>query len=121
MNRIHVLQYNQWIMNKIGIYSYRLTEPNNEFFKSIIAYNILLMKGFTVILSVAFVYLHWPNFDMICEPIHVIFGAVQAFIMYTSIGIQMKNVKILHLKLQEIVDSYGNVYFFKQSWFFFLV
>lgn len=108
MAKFHVLKYNQWIMNKFGIYSYRLTEPSNEFFKSIRSYYILFtIFVINFIPCAVYVYLHWPNFEVIFETMLCACGNIQTLGMFFNIGLQMKKIKVLHLKLQKMVDEEG--------------
>lgn len=108
MAKFQVLKYNQWAMSKLGIYSYRLTEPTNEFFTSFGTYYILFMViGFSIGTSLIYVYLHWPNFDLTFEPIMVFSGNIPTMGMFINTGLQMKKIKILHLKIQEIVNEKG--------------
>lgn len=108
MEKFCVLKYNQRVMSTWGIYSYRLTEPTNEFFISIGTYYMLFMMiVIEIIGSLMYVYLHWPNFEEIFEPFLIACGNAQSTGMFINIGLKMKKVKLLHLKLQEIVDDKG--------------
>lgn len=51
MEKIQVLKYNQAYMAWLGIYSYRLTEPTNEFFKSIVAWFFMFDSFVMIIIS----------------------------------------------------------------------
>lgn len=108
MATFRVLKYNQWIMSMLGVYSYRLTDLTNKLFKSIGSYYIIFMLGSCVISSAVFIYLNWPKFELIFEPSIVVCGGTQSFGMYLNIVLQMDKIKILHLKLQEIVEKEGN-------------
>lgn len=93
--RIEVLKYNQIFMSWIGIYSYRLTEPTNEFIKSKIAFLFVTTVSYTDV----------AEFQVVLVAVAVIIGAAQTGGAYTNVGLKMKQVKVLHLKLQEIVDE----------------
>ena len=106
MAKFNVLQYNQRFMAKIAIHSYRLTEPTNEFFKSPVPFIILfLLSVGHVISSGVFVYRNFRQFEVALQAIFVMIGGFQGLGMYLSVGLKMKKVKLLQLKLQQIVDE----------------
>ena len=108
MAKLHVLKYSQWLMSKLGIYPYRLTDPPNEFFKSILTYYIFFVSiCLTVCCSVAFMNVHWPDFERISCSFMIACSGIQTAGMFFCFGLQLKNVKSVHLKLQEIVDAKG--------------
>lgn len=109
MARFNVLDYNQHFMAKIGIHSYRLTDPSNEFFKTPSAYLILLILSvFSISSSAAFVYKNTDHFEAALQAIFVIIAGVQCTGMYLSIGLKMEKVKKLQIELQKLVDD-GNI------------
>lgn len=96
-------------MASIGIYSYNLNEPKNEFLRSIAAYYFLFtMTVFSVGGSAVFTCKHWPQFDLISQPLMFVFGCSGTTGLMLSVGLNMKSVKSLHLKLQQIVDKGQN-------------
>lgn len=104
--KFKVLEFNQRFMAWLGIHSYHLTEPTNEFFNSIFTYiNLLIIIVLFLISSVLYVYQNETNFKIMIQIFLVIVAGFQYGGMFISIGIKMKNIKILHLKLQEIVDG----------------
>lgn len=120
MKKIRVPRYNQAIMAPLGIYSYNLTGSSNEFFTSIITYYLLFVElGFAFMGSAAFVLKHWPKFDIISQPCLFIFGATTILGLMFSFGCNMKSVKALHLKLQQIVDECKSILIFSKSQFIF--
>lgn len=107
-----VLAYNQAIMTPLGIYSHRLNEPTNVFFKSFMPYFNLSFLGINIIFCGVIMFRGWPNLDLILEPLLIIIAAVQSGGMFLSVGLNVKKVKILHLALQKVVDDEGNCFFF---------
>lgn len=106
MERFKVHKYNQALMVPLGIHSYNLTDPSNDFFKSFANFFIpFMLVTFYMISSGAFVYLNWPNLEIIIEPFLVIMAGSIFGGMYLSVGLNMRKVKFLHLKLQQIVDE----------------
>lgn len=108
MAKFHVLKYDRFIMSKLGIYSHPTDDTTKNFFKLITRYYILFsMICFNIISSGVYVYLHWPNFELIFEPMFITFGNIQTFGMFFNITLQMEKIEKLHLQLQEIVDNEG--------------
>lgn len=106
MSKFRVLQSNQAYMAKIGIYSYRLTEPTNEFFSSIATYFMLFfMFTFNECASAMWILRHSDQLIPILDTCKVIIISSQAVGMFISIGLKMTKVKKLHLQLQRIVDD----------------
>lgn len=110
MAKIHVLKYNQIFMAPIGLYSYRLMEPINEFYTSIAPYYIEFFVLIFLISSAAgFTFRNVSQIDVALQNVSLFIAGIQCAGMYISIGINMKKVKVLHLKLQGIVDT-GIIY-----------
>lgn len=106
MESFQVLKYNQAIMSRMGLYSHCLNEPSNEFFKSFVVYYILIVQSvYGVLGSAVFTYKNWPQFENISNSCMLAVGCFACFGMFLSIGLKSKVVKILHLKLQGIVDD----------------
>lgn len=58
------------LMVRLGIHSYNLTEPKNEFFTSWAAYYIIFIANILMILSGSiFVYQNLSDFGTISEPL----------------------------------------------------
>lgn len=104
METFQVLKMSQAFLSRLGIYSYRLTEPINEFFSSFSTYYILCNLTFTLISSTTFIYQSSCELKITLQLWLIIIGAIQCSGMYLNIGLKMRQVKVLHLKLQEIVD-----------------
>lgn len=106
MVKFEVLKKSQSLMSLLGIYSYRLTEPTNEFFKSPIALHILVTLISTQMISSGlFVSKNLEQFTMAIDGLLVCIAGTQSSGMFFSIGLKMKKIKLLHLKLQDIVDA----------------
>lgn len=119
MVKFNVLQTNQKLMYHFGIYSNRLTDPTNEFFKSVVAYYMVLFAIIFYFISTSmFVSENLEtNFAVALETILAIIGGFQFLGMYINTGIHNNMIKMLHLKLQAIVDDGKKVFVFakKQS------
>lgn len=105
MRNFQVLKTNQAIMVWLGLYSYRLNESINEFFYSKSTYYVLINMIFTLISSATYIYQTSYQVEVTLQLWLIIIGGVQCVGMFLSIGCQMKQVKALHLKFQEIVDA----------------
>lgn len=105
MAKFKVLKYNQILMNWQGIHSHRLNDDTNEFHKSWSSYYITFILFAFVITSAVRIHSYWPEVEPILKPCSVAFGGVQCVGMFICIGIQMKNIKALHLELQRIIDE----------------
>lgn len=111
MAKFNVLERNQAFMARLGIYSYRLTEPTIEFFNSIGTYYIFISLSVPILLFMLVLYhTEYTELDIILDAVFVIIALSQCLGAFISIGVNMKKVKVLHLKLQSIVD--GSRFFF---------
>lgn len=108
MNKFKVLQSNQNLMAQLGISSHRLTYQKNEFFDSKSVWCISFVHIiFTTIASSMFAYKNVSNFAIALDAFSCSLAGMQGCGMFFSIGLNMKKVKALHLKLQKIVDDGG--------------
>lgn len=108
MANFKVFEYNQWYMTKVGLYSYNLTRPTNDLFKSFVTYYMLFFSiAFSIVSSATFSITHKSQFSLALETCFILIAGIQGSGVFLSIGLKMKKVKILHLNLQEIVDQ-GN-------------
>lgn len=105
MSKIKVLKHNQTYMSWLGIYSYRLTEPTMESHKYILAYHNLIFPIFSIVSSAVFVYENPSELQAVLETILVMIALYQAECTFLNTALQMKNIKLLHLKLQDVVDQ----------------
>lgn len=112
MGKFQVLENNQAYMAWLGIYSYKLTEPTNEFFKSIVAL-FFMFNSFVMIIisSILFIMKYISDIQGCLGAFKIAISGIQCGGMHLSVGLKMKKVKALHLKLQEIVDESINNYF----------
>lgn len=105
MSKFKVLEYNQSVMARIGIHSHHLYTPTNDFFKTFVSLYILFTITFFIFGSIVFICINWPQYDIISEPCLIAVGCVQVGGMFLGIGLKMKKVKQLHLRLQEMMDE----------------
>lgn len=106
MVKFTVLQSNQNLMARLGIGSHCLKSSRNEFFHSIPALCITSITiTFTIISCGIFIYKNLSNYESVIDAASCSFAGLQACGMFLSTGLNMKNVKLLHLKLQDIVDN----------------
>lgn len=105
MAKFKVLKYNQMLMSWQGIHSHRLSEPTNEFHRSLSSYYVVFTLFAFVIASAVRIHSYWPEVEPILKPCSVAFGGVQCVGMFISIGLQMNRIKALHLELQRIIDK----------------
>lgn len=108
--KFNVLNNNQAFMTRLGLYSYRLTEPTFELFNSFFSYFIILFLGMGISLSVMFVFNFimagdMSEFKSLVEAMVVIVAGCQTLPAYLAIAYKIDAVKALHLKLQSIVDK----------------
>lgn len=109
MAKFSVMSYNQKFMTWMGIHSYRLNVPTNEFLNSWATYYILFCLTTCAISTTAYAHKISSQIGATIDLCYLIIASLQAFGMYINLGINMKRVKILHLELQSIVDK-GEVY-----------
>lgn len=106
MAKIDVFKNNQYFMTPLGLYSYRLTEQTNEFYTSIAPYYILFfILTFFTISGIVFTFQNISQPNLVLPNITLVVGTLQCVGMYINIGVNMKKIKVLHLKLQGIVDT----------------
>lgn len=105
MKTFKVLKHNQTLMSWLGIHSYHLTETTNEFFKSFGTYYILLSIVSIFIVSSGYTALFSSEFQIVIQATLLVVAGSQSGGMFLSIGLQMKKIKILQLKLQGIIDG----------------
>lgn len=109
MSRFKVLEFNENFMVWQGIRAYRLDEDTNEFFSSFIPYFILWTLTTSVASSGTFVYIYWPDVEVISNSVMVVMGCYQTAGMFYSFGRNMLKVKAVHNHLQEIVNEQGKL------------
>lgn len=106
MAKIHVLKNNQIFMTPLGIYSYRLTEPINEFYTSFAPYYIeFFVLIFLTFSTAVFTLQNVAQIDLALQNVSLFTAGIQCAGMFINIGAKMKTVKLFHLKLQDIVDA----------------
>lgn len=104
--RMKVLEKNQNLLVKLGLSSHRLTEPTNEFMKTIICYIMLCgIVGPMILCAAVSLYKSLDDFQGAIDAFYVLSAGIVCLGSYLSIGINMKKVKYLQVELQQIVDS----------------
>lgn len=109
MAKFRVLKSNQDIMARFGIHSHRLTEPVNEFFRSIMTYFMLFHIGALCIgSSCVFIHQHRSDLELALATCSIVVAGFQCGGMFLSVGLKMITIKALHLKLQDVVNKGGD-------------
>lgn len=62
---------------------------------------------FTIISTAAFIYKNYTDSELIINALVLVLAGIQSIGMFISISLNMNKIKMLHLKLQEIIDT-GN-------------
>lgn len=110
ITKMKVLQYNQYYLNVLGLSSDRLTEQTDEFLKTMNCYVLLFgLGGLLFPCSAIFGINHVYNIKLALKSLLLVCGCLQCVGSYISIGIKMKKVKQMHLKIQDYVDN-GNFF-----------
>lgn len=104
MKKFNILQSNHLLMTPFGLYSDRLTEPTNEFFKSIGAYFVLTATMLTVIASIIGI-TKSVDYRFILDAILIVIAMTASFFVFLTAGMKMKEIKELHLRLQSVIDT----------------
>lgn len=90
-------------MTPFGLYSDRLTEKTNEFFKSIGAYFILTATLLTVIASIVGMFDSSADYRFILDAILIVVAMMASFFVFLTVGMKMKEIKALHLRFQSVI------------------
>lgn len=113
MAKFKVLKVNQTYMSWLGLYSYSLTEPTNEFFKSIGSYYNLISMVALFVTSCVFIYKNYStDITAAMNAIKVCVSTVQWVGIFIGLGLNMIKIKSLHCELQQVVDEGISVSFF---------
>lgn len=104
MSTFKVLNLNELVMVRLRIYTRRLTDTVSDFFESISMYYIAFNMLAFIATSMAFVYQNAADIMVALRTVMVIVGTMQALGMFLCLGRNVLTVKMLHIKLQAIVD-----------------
>lgn len=98
---IEVLKYNRFVLDLLSIYPKDLSiEPKYQFFKSPLAYLFLFSFIFCwMAANIA------SSSTLIGANLELISPGIQLAGMYFSVGFRLHDVRTLHLKLQEMVNT----------------
>lgn len=106
MKRIIVFETIRPLMVRLGVHSWNLNEPKNEFFRSFGAHYIMYIAFvYMIISSGVFIFGNLSDFATISEPLLVALAGLQMVSMFISLGLNSRNVKALHLELQTFIDQ----------------
>lgn len=106
-----VLAYDQKFMYILGIHSYNLNSQSNDFFKSAASYHVLTFMTIGTVGSLWYFFTNLSvNLKSAFGALKVAIAAVQVLGMFFGTGMKMKQIKALHLRLQEIVDKNRRFY-----------
>lgn len=104
-----VLRLNELLMDRLHIYSHPLLTtasiPTNDFFRSITTYYILFHVVGFIAGSAVFAYQNASHVVLALRTGTVLVGTCQALGMFLTVGCKFDKVKVLHQKLQAIVDQ----------------
>lgn len=106
MEKFKVLKYSQIFMAWLGLYSYRLTEKSNEFFTSLCPYYMLSNVICVNSSSTMYIIKYWStDIKGALGAFKIIISAIQYPGVFVSLGAKAKQIKALHIKLQQIADT----------------
>lgn len=108
MSPFKVLELNELVMVWLRIYPHHLTAnsiPTNDSFKSITVFYISFNLLAFIVTSAMFVYQNTSYVVIALRTGMVVVGSSQALGMFLSVCFNSNKVKMLHQKLQAIVDQ----------------
>lgn len=105
MAKFQVLEISEVLRQRIGIYSWHLTQPNHNFFKSKSTYWVLFFVTSGFITSALYVMRNATNLGVQLQTTIVVIAGFQCSGMFLGVGCNIKKVQKLHHILQEIVDK----------------
>lgn len=105
MRKIEVLKYNQAYMTKLGGYSYNLHEPTIEFYKAPFVYYGSVTLTIALISSAVFLRENLSELKEALEAFKIFAAGFQSGICSLVLAFQLKKIKVLHLRLQALVDE----------------
>lgn len=105
MKKVQVLKYNQAYMTKLGGYSYNLHEPTIEFYKAPFVYYGSVTLTIALISSGVFFRENLSEVKEALEAFKIFAAGFQSGICSLVLAFQLKKIKVLHLRLQALVDE----------------
>lgn len=105
MAKFKVHKYIQAFLAPMGMHSYKPEEPTIELPKRVFAYYALISLIFSIISSIMFFYTHLDDVKEALQAFKICAGTFQSGICIFALGFQLKKIKTLHLRLQEIVNE----------------
>lgn len=106
MQSFNVLKYHTFVLSNI-LRIYRIASQNeiSVFYKAFSTYYVLITLLFFVTFGMAFVFANLAQFPLALRALTFITGSFQAMCMYYCYAKNSSNTKIIHNKLQAIVDG----------------
>lgn len=108
MVKFKVHKYNQAYMAALGIHSYKLNEPTIDLFRHFFPYYAFTVIIFAITSSFMFLYENSHEVKDALESFKIVAGGFQSATCFFVVGFQLRKIKMLQLKLQEIVDECEN-------------
>lgn len=105
MAKFQVHKYNRAYLVPLGMHSYNVTQPTIELFKKAYTYYFAIVSLFSTSSTILFAIRHSDEPKDALEAFKICAGTFQSAICFFSFGLQMKKVKVLHCRFQEIVDT----------------
>lgn len=109
MAKFKVLELNEFILTRLGIFSEQFPLHSSAgFFKSPIICYILLVNFSFIISAASFAYQNLEQFSVALRTFTYFMGESQVFWMFIFFGLNVDKVEAIHLKLQDLVDESMN-------------
>lgn len=105
MVKIEVHKYNRAFMSPLGIHSYKVKEPTIELFYTPGAHYGIVVLTFSLVSTFAYFYQNMDEVKEALESFKIFVGASQSGACGLIVGFQMRKMKTLHMKFQELVDN----------------
>lgn len=105
MVKIEVHKYNRAYMAPLGVHSYKLQEPTIEMFDRVCIYIGVIVLTFSLTSTTVYFYQNMHEVKEALESFKIFVGGSQSGVCALAVGFQMRKIKILHMKFQELVDE----------------
>lgn len=110
--KLEVFETIRPLMVRLGLHSYNLTEPKNEFFRTFVAYHTMAVSVLLFIISsIIYIYQNVTDFSAVPEPLVLICAGIHLLGTFTCLGLSKRNVKLLQIELQELIDKSNYLHF----------
>lgn len=105
VNRFQVLRYNKKYISLMNVH----LEKENVFFKSFLRCIILFLAISFPISAMTYAYKSWPQLEIVSASAIIGFGGLLSSGMFISFWLNFNTVKIVHARLQQIIDEEGEI------------